>query len=375
MKEKVGIITFHAAHNCGSFLQSYAMQNVLKKLGYDAELIDYSSEGQRDMYSVFSKKKDWRKKIKNIVYFPHKKTLERHRKNYQDFIKNNLKVSDKKYLSVEELENMPDNQYDIYLAGSDQVWNITIPDASEAYFLSFTNNKRKIAYAPSFGAKNIKELAEDPQKYANYLLKFKDLSIRENNGKKWIKELINKDVEVVLDPTLLLDVDYYNKIMRDSGITGDYIFYYSPRYKKNIDKFVKKLSKKYKLPVIVFNSKEYYFRGLGLKGFKMTYEQDPGIYLHLIKNAKMVITTSFHGTIFSTIYRKKFWVMKNGDMYGTDDRVITLLNQLSMINRLIEPEFYEEFDYNQDLDYSEYERNLEGLRKKSYDFLEKALKD
>lgn len=370
--KKVGIMTFHRSHNCGSIMESFAIQKTIEKLGYKNELINFSSPGQRDMYYVFSKKKKFKKYVKNILVSPFYKTLSRHYNDYKSFIEKNLVLSDGDYKSEDELKKISDN-YDIYIAGSDQIWNITIPDYDISYFLSFVNNKKKIAYAPSFGSKNILKYSDNPQQYIDLFNDFNNLSIRENNGKKWLEEMTGREVPVVLDPTLLVDKEEYYKLENESGISGDYIFYYSPQYKGDINKFVKKLSKKYKMPVIVWNSKEYAIKGLYKYGFKMAFHQDPGVYLDLIKNAKMVITTSFHGTIFSTIYRKKFWVMKNGDMYGEDDRVITLLNQLEMMDRLIEPQFNIDFNYNKEVDYSEYDNKLPELQKKSLDYLKKAL--
>ena len=100
----------------------------------------------------------------------------------------------------------------------------------------------------------------------------------------------------------------------------------------------------------------------------MPYET-PSLYLNLIKNAKLVITTSFHGTIFSTIYKKNFIVVKNGDMYGNDDRVITLLNQLKMESRLLPFEFSENYNYLEDIDYSEYNRILPKLQEKAIRYI------
>ena len=95
----------------------------------------------------------------------------------------------------------------------------------------------------------------------------------------------------------------------------------------------------------------------------------------MIKNAKLVITTSFHGTIFSTIYRKNFWVIKNGEMYGDDDRVITLVNQLHISDRLIESTFKEKFNYVKDVNYKEYDKELPKLQKKANDFIDENIGD
>ena len=95
--------------------------------------------------------------------------------------------------------------------------------------------------------------------------------------------------------------------------------------------------------------------------------------MNLIKNAELVITTSCHGTIFSTIYNKKFITVKNGGMYGDDDRVITLLEQLNMMERLIPYEFDDSFDYLAPIDYSNYNKSIKALKEKSIKYLQKSL--
>lgn len=371
--KKIGIITFHRSHNCGSIMESFAMQTIVKDLGYENELINFSSEGQRDTYRVFSKKRKIKKYIKNILLSPYYSMLKRHFNDYESFIKKHLLVSKGDYSECEELEKIDEN-YDAYIAGSDQIWNITIADYNDAYFLPFTN-KKKIAYAPSFGSKDILKYSDNPEHFKTMMNKFEKLSVREKNGQKWIKDLTGREAKLVLDPTLLIDKEKYFVLEEKSGVKGDYIFYYSPQYKKDIDKFVKKLSKKYNLPVIVWNSREIALKGLFFKGFKTTIHQNPGIYLDLIKNAKYIITTSFHGAIFSTIYNKKFWVMKNGDMYGEDDRVITLLRLLDLEDRLIEPLFKENFSYDKEVNYENYNKSLKKYRQDSIDYLKEALKD
>lgn len=372
---KVGILTFHASHNCGSMMQAYATQQLLEKLGYDNEIIDFQNFGQKDMYSVVHKKLSIKNMIKNIILIPHYFKLKEHWKDYEEFLHINFKLSEERYSKTEEIYKIRE-KYNTCICGADQIWNITIKDADDAYFLPFDKkNMKKISYAPSFGAKEIAKYTNDIQKYKKYLKDFDYLSIRENNGKKWIKNMIGKEVPVVLDPTLMLEGEDYERIRRASGIKNKYIFYYAPTYKRNLDKFVKKISKKYNLPVVVWNSKEYYLKGEYLNGFKMSEHQEPGIYLDLIKNADLIITTSFHGTIFSTIEKKKFWVLKNGGMYTTDDRVITLVNQLCIENRLIEPEFDDNKDYFEEVDYRNYEENLKVLREQSLNYLKNCLEN
>lgn len=130
-----------------------------------------------------------------------------------------------------------------------------------------------------------------------------------------------------MDPTLLLSTNDYDKIaMQSLKLPQQYIFYYSPSYFPKINSLVKKVSKKYNLPVIAFNTKTFFVKGMQLQGFKLPDIENPAAYLELIKNASIIFTTSFHGTVFSSIYQKSFWTIKNGGMFGDDDRVKLLLN-------------------------------------------------
>ena len=180
--KKVGIITFQNSYNCGSMLESYALQNYLKKMKIDSELIDFSSQGQKEMYGTYFKSNSLKNIVKNIIIFPHIKKIRKNNEMYKKFLKDNL-ITSKKINTEDDFKNL---DYSSVIAGSDQVWNVTIPDYDKAYFLQWVKNAKKIAYAPSFGAKN-------PVKYANNLEEIKEmiadfdyLSIRENNGKKWI---------------------------------------------------------------------------------------------------------------------------------------------------------------------------------------------
>lgn len=372
--KKIGIITFHASHNCGSFMQSYAIQKyITNHLKYDSEIIDFSSKGQQELYSYKTNIKSIKQLVKKILLLPINRQLKVIYNDYYTFINNNLNLSKNKYSETVDLENI-EKEYDVFICGSDQIWNVKCPDFDDAYFLPSVNKKKKIAYAPSFGAMRLERYASDISKYKKYLCGFDALSCREINGKKWIEELTNRNVELVLDPTLLLDSNEYDDLIDDSEkVEGDYIFYYSPKYDKAATKVVEKISKKYKLPVIMWNAKEWILRGMFFKGFKTPYHQNPGIYLNLIKNAKIVFTTSFHGAIFSTQYRKKFWVIKVGGMKGDDDRVFTLLSQLDLIDRFLEPDNYNEEEIFKEVNYEDYENKLLELREKSVLFLKNNL--
>lgn len=368
--KKIGIITFHNSYNCGSMMQTYALQQFLRKKGIKSEIIDYYTPGQTDVYSVFNKNNSIKNLIINTLVFPFQKRIYNNNNKYAQFSEKNF-VKSSRICTYNELEKL---DYSIVVSGSDQVWNITIPDVDDAYFLPWAKNARKVAYAPSFGAKNIAHNTNDIEKYKKFLNAFDALSIRENNGKQWIKDLIGKDVEVLIDPTLLLDETDYNDIL-DNNCTpkNDYIFFYCPTFDISMCDFVKKVSRKYNLPVIVWSAKSYYKKMVYRYGFKLPDYENPSVYLSLIKNAKMIFTTSFHGSVFSTIYRKNFFVLKNGGMYGDDDRVKTLLESLFLMERLIPYKFDEKFDYLKSVDYVQYETNLKKLQTKAIEYIDKNI--
>ena len=371
--KKIGIITFHNSYNCGSMLESYAIQHWLNKNGYNAEIIDYASEGQKNLYAVFEKHLSLRSIVKNLILMPHYRRLKNNNKEYEKF-KNTFYKKSKPISSRTELES---TNYDILVAGSDQIWNTTIADFDYAYYLDFSKTAKKIAYAPSFGARDPKVYCDKEQfdKLASLLGDFDYYSIREKNGQKWLKEEFNIDAEVLLDPTLLLDVSDYKELESDYSKYENrkYIFFYCTIFNSKVYKLVKQISKKYNLDVITWNAKSYYKWGAGRFGFELVDFETPSLYLKLIKDAQLVITTSFHGTIFSTLYEKKFFTIKNGDMFGDDDRVKTLVDFLGLQDRLIEMDFDDNFDYLQDIDFTEEKEKIKPLQAKSERFLRNAL--
>lgn len=370
--KKIGLLTFHASHNCGSMLQTYALQDVLIKEGNDVKIINFSNKGQQKLYNIFFENNNFKNILKNIIILPKIKRIKKIDSSYKKFIKKNFNLTEKFYEYKEELKE-EELEFDEYVCGSDQIWNITIEDSDDSYFLPFVNKHKKIAYAPSFGAKDPQKYAKNIEFYKNKIADFDFLSVRENNGQKWIKEMTDKEVPVVLDPTLIADKSIYGKIEQKIKLPQKYIFYYAPGYIKDLNNFVCEISNKYKLPVIVFNSKQFYIKGLWKKKFILPEDENPGTYLYLMKNAEMIITTSFHGTIFSTIYGKKFWVLKNGGMYGEDDRVKTLISQLGIEKRLIEPIYDNNMNYLEDIDYETYNNRLMNLREQSIKYLREAL--
>lgn len=369
--KKIGILTFHNSYNCGSMLESYAIQTFINKNIGETEIIDYSSSGQKELYSVFEKNNSIKKIIKNILILPHYRRILLNNKKYEEFKTENFTLSD----NVSE-SNISDEKYKAVIAGSDQIWNTTISDFNEVYLLPWVKRAKKIAYSPSFGAKNPLKFYKNKDKFIAMLKNFDALSVRENNGQEWIYDMLNIKVPVLLDPTLLLESKYYDEI-EDKKFNPDYkyIFFYSPAFNRDICRFVKKIADKYKLKVITWSTKSYYIKFIKKFGFILPPYESPAVYLHLIKNAELILTTSYHGTIFSTIYKKRFFTIKNGNMYGDDDRVKTLLKEINMQQNLIPYNFDDNFDYLQDTNYDKYYVKLSDLKMKSIKFLKENLSE
>lgn len=370
MKTEIGIMTFHASNNCGSMLQAYALQYVIKKkLNMQNEIIDFSNDNQRNMYALIRKVRNYKDLLFNITTLFLFNHFKKHHNDYVRFKYEYLNLSEEKYRHISEL---PKEKYRILIAGSDQVWNINCPDADDAYFLSFTDKAKKIAYAPSFGAVNPYKHSKQPGKYAAFLKDFSSLSVRENNGRKWIYEMTRRDAEVLLDPTMLLDQAEWNQLADIITPKEDYIFYYAFNYSKSVNQIVREISRKHKMPVYILDIKSWIKRAFW-DGIKITGHSGPKVFLSYLKNAKLVYTTSFHGTAFSIIYKKNFWFIDSHIHNPDDDRTYTLLEQLHLTDRCIKESEVNNKNCFENPDYTECYKLLKIEQKRSQEWLADAL--
>ena len=374
---KIGIITFHSSLNCGSMLQAYALQTVLeKRYGADVEIINFSNSGSRNMYSIIDKRPKKSAIRNNIKSISNLGTIIPYRKDYLSFKEKYLHVSAGDYKTAEQLTGIEKN-YDILIAGGDQVWNVKCPDADKAYFLGFANNVKKVAYSPSLGANDISENVSNPDEYRRYLLDFDYLSVREPNGKKWLEKLTGRDVEIVADPTLLLTKNEWCSGFELPETDEHYIFNYAFWHnREETNKAIQKMSEQMNMPVYVLDGKSWAYYKLdkyGIKKYKMT---GPLAFLSLMKNADLVLTQSFHGTIFSVLFEKQFWSYKRPiENEAKDDRAVAILNQLGLSERYQVIDDLPNMNYLEKIDYNNgYTRKaIEELRHNAFKYLDKAL--
>ena len=332
---KIAIITFHASDNCGSQLQTYALSKVIKEhFGIMPHVIDYSNRRQQEVYATFRKIHRVKDLVINLYRLLFYNLMKRYHQTFRDFISNHVHLTNDCYSLPEELKTL-DGKYDIYIAGSDQVWNTKCYDFDDSYFLDFVTKGRKIAYATSLGATNIIESSCDKIKYTKLLDDFSMLSVREKNAQLLLQTITDKPIELLLDPTLLLSKSDWDALAGDEPlIKGKYIFYYAFSYAKNPNRIVKTLSEKYKMPVYIVDANAWALRRKFMYGFKLAPQFGPIAFLNLIKYSELVLTTSFHGTALSVVMEKKFWFVKTPMLNPRDDRATSLLNQLGLLDRL-----------------------------------------
>lgn len=377
--KKIGIMTFHASLNCGSMLQAYALQTILtEKYKADVEIINYSNFGQRNYYSkwdIFPKPSVW---INNFKALPHYKEIDKMRADYDEFSKKYLNIRTKLLKRRSQLKGI-DNKFDIVIAGGDQVWNVRCRDADIAYFLSFVKNAKKVAYSPSLGARNINKYALNPQKYAKLLNDFDYLSVREVNGQKWLKELTGKDIPLIADPTLLLSHDEWlnhlsiRKTKNKEKFMVYYAFYYNNEHN---DEILQKLSAKMNMPIYIIDRKSWAINKLDKYGIKLYEKSGPIGILELMENAEISLVQSFHGIIFSALFHKTFWSLRNQTIKNPDDdRAKVILNQLGLEDRAITYEELLEKDITEKVDYKNADINIEKMRKKAFEYIESFLED
>lgn len=369
MQKKVGIITFHAAHNYGSSLQSYALQTVVSSMeNTQCEIINFRTEAQKDQYRPLTKRKGMKYVLKNLYFLLNYRPRKSKYDIFERFISEKLVKSPREYESLEQLQ-AADLDYTHYISGSDQIWNTAPNDANMAYFLPFVKHGKRIAYAPSFGQiGNIRFKNQIKQ----YLEQYDSLSVREEAGAKLVEELTGEKVPVLVDPTMLLEKQEWEKLVsKQRTIEGEYIFFYTLFADSEMIQMVKKVSKALGIPVVISNVSNQYEI---FSGFQKHIETGPMEFLNLIQNAKFVCTSSFHGTVFSILLHKPFMAIRG----VTDKRISNLLSVTSLKQHsVLSPDEItkERVDGLMSTDFTASDAAIQRERKRSMEYLEKALKE
>lgn len=365
MNRNVGIITLHYPDNYGSVLQAYALQTYLKKnTNLNIWIIDYIQKYDSINYKLF-RTDIYRKRPQALLAdFLFLKSNQKRKSSFEKFRKKYLHMTPEKYYTLEQLEKL-NRKMNAFICGSDQIWNFDCTNGiDEAYFLAFADkDKKKISYAPSFGQTSFQ--IDEMKKIKHYLKDFDLVSIREKSMKNNLEKKIGRPVKCVIDPTLLLDVEYYDELSKEKQNSSKYIFVYM--LEENIDllKDAKRYAEKNKLNIIYISNISKKSQII-LKKYTNVYGAAPEEFLSYIKNAECVITNSFHATVFSILYEKKFCTYKTKHSFP---RMLDLLEDLGLSNRI----FNQDFQMEKNIDYKNVKIKLNSIRKDSFEYLENAI--
>jgi len=334
---KIGIITFSLSNNYGAVLQTIGLSRAVENLGAVSEVYNYQDRA-RAYFGITGKKK-----IKHYAYLMLSMMMGAGKKNraFDNFRKLYIPLTKKRYYNNLELRQDP-GDYDVYMTGSDQVWNPNVFAFDLSYFLDFVpRGKTKVAYGPSFGKACFN--GEYQKKCGELLLDYKYISVREQSGVGVVKELCGKEATCVLDPTLLLSINEWKEYAVNASLKSQkfngilcYIMPGDSKVETAIENIAQKLHKKTNLPIM----------RLGIKDvFKFKYpsgETDisagPAEFLAYFLGAKYVVTNSFHGTAFSVNFKKNFYVPINMEIpkeKALHERIVSLLDLLNANNHII----------------------------------------
>lgn len=379
--KKVGIITIHDHTNYGNRLQNYATQEVLKSLGCEPiTIVNHVTKKNIDksvvlnllsnmnlnkLMNAFS---EYLIRVRKKVYLTNKEKEihilnEKKEINFELFDNNNIRETN--YVISES--NIPSNinsQFDYFIVGSDQVWNPGRLNVPNMYFLTFASTEKRIAYAASFGVSALPDAYIE--NYKNKLSQFKYITVREEKGAEIIYDLMGRDVEVLVDPTLMLSKRQWLSISKKSKYkpTKPYLLIYFLGYlSEQVYNTINSLSKEFDLEVVALAdiNDELRYTTTG-----------PSEFIDYINNAEIILTDSFHGTVFSMIFEKPFITFDRlGSGVSMSSRIDTLLGKFELEDRKWEnvkdtQKFF-------DVSYLHIPQILEQERSKAINYLKNAL--
>ncbi len=383
--KKIGVITLNSDNNYGNRLQNLALLSVLNKLGFESQTVIFKKKPRPSSLSAKLKRVLKQFKGQSLIDNVHmisRKIQRRIHKKKTASLEQEKVLRSKAFCSnyiksfivdYEDLEKgYPTlNDFDYFVSGSDQVWNPHLLNKGtgdltpfEINFLSFAPHSKRTAYSASFGVSDIPE--QFIEKYKAYLKGMHSISVREDEGAQIIKKLINKEVPVLVDPTLLLNQNEWKEIScaPSMDLSQHYILtYFLGGISESNDKMIKDYAKKHNFKI----------HRLIDPSDKSLYTLNPGEFLYIIDHCDMMLTDSFHGCVFSIQFEKPFIVFERRNaQHSMESRINTLLSKFDLENRkwLSTSQMS---DYEK-IDFTGAKKNLELEKKKAHDYLVNSLK-
>lgn len=362
-KPKIGIITFHRTISYGAVLQTYALQKTYQKLGCDALVIDYRNDFLETQHKK-TRLKDCRSIIGVVRHLCYSRFKNKTHDLFRSFLSNKIKITSPCFNKL-DLKSLT-SQFDRVVTGSDQVWNYEITNQDKMYLLEFCDDtNKKCAYAASFGLSSLPdEISSD---YKPLLSSFGFLSVRERQGQSILNNLGITDSEIVIDPTMLLSKEEWFSVAENYSNNNYILIFAFGRITSTMKKFVEELAKSSGLEIV-------YMTFSFLRSLNATYEKvtGPEKFLGLFKNAQYVVTNSFHGTAFSILFNKHFFVEKHVHEQELGSRLKNILNVFNLRNREISDGHCSAI--NSPIDYETVNSILAVEREKSLEFIKRTIK-
>lgn len=360
MSKRIGLLSLSNAENYGAVLQSYSLYRVIKSMDRNVHVINYFPAFMKGRYKLlWIDKSTIRSMVSTFKYsfecLPYTLIKKMRFCVFRMIYLHNAPILKRKSLK---------DAYDIYIVGSDQVWNTNITNMDMTFFLDFVeDNKKKNTYAASIG------VSKYPKSIEDFVLKeigkFNRISIREKQGKQYIKREKN-DLNVLchIDPVFLTSAEEWKVFCKRNIIREKYILIYSFENLKLAIEIANKIcnEKKWKIIIIRTDKNKYY------QGIRCYRTAGPRDFLNLISNAEFVITDSFHGTAFSLIFNRDFYSIPYN---ATNSRIENILSIFNNYDRMISS--INEVDLEKKCDYSNYKKILKNEINKSRDYLENIL--
>lgn len=354
---KVGIITFQETNNYGAVLQNYALQQAVLKCGAEPETIDYLSDYIGRPYRLVHLKN---KGIVAYLYGVAGYLIYQMRGKNTNTFRKQIRYSQR--VTRRELARLNET-YDVFLTGSDQVFNHRLTGGDGTYLLDFALDKQKCSsYAASLGLENVGASFRDV--YKECLKDFRVISVREKTAARALTELLKREVPVVSDPCALLTRDEWRSIAVLPKEHSDYVLVYELGISPEVVALAKKIASAEKLKIVFVP----FPIGVPTKG-RWKPCTGPGELLGLIAQAKYVITDSFHGTLLSIIFEKSFYTRVPEKRVGS--RILDLLKEYGLEDRLIECCT----DYQKPINYETVREKISRNRVYSLEVLRKCLSE
>lgn len=352
---KAGILTYHRASNYGALLQAYALQSAIEKMGCDVEIIDYRCDGVENAHNPV--KHILKFGLKGIYHAPYKLL------KYivcDSFRKHRLHLSEEaECKTIAKVEN----KYSILIAGSDQLWNDRLSEKDKQFFMPNERPLKKYTYAISIG--DFYDLQFLKDMLSDYGSNISEISLREKTDQEIITSIINKNCRVDVDPTFLLTKDDWDQISIKPKVEKKYVLIYIVPKPDHLIVKAEKYAKENGYEIVYLNNKSAKQRNLQKNRYS-----SPEEFLGWLNSAECIFTNSFHGTALSIIMEKPFFVETEYRGH-TNKRIINLLNDSGLEDRMIGKENDDRF--LTDIDWEKTKMNLNININRSKKYLENIL--